>query len=309
MSRLLSSPSPPVPKDAAWLDWGCASRCVQIPQEHAALRPLHAMGIKGCGQDRLKERFAAGTPCSSTHLVWMVTHGAVEVDWGVETHVLEKGSMVLCPALRPHWVRLHTRTARGLWFHFHRQPRWQHLSSAGPIICKAPRAAEMEWLLEHCIAECTSNDFGAGPNALHYAEILAVLLERELSVFGPRPKEQPALKRLEKLWARILRNPGEPWNVERLAAAAGCSSRELHRLCASLYGIGPMGLVTRMRMDRAMELLLAGHRKMDDISREVGYATTHAFSEAFLAHVGTRPGAFRDSAHALRTTHTKPNPS
>ena len=309
MSRLLSSPSPPVPKDAAWIDWSSTSRCVQIPPEHAALRPLHAMGVRGFGQDRLKERFSAGTPCSSTHLVWMVTHGAVEVDWGAETHVLEKGSMVLCPALRPHWVRLHTRAARGLWFHFHRQPRWQHLSSAGPIICKAPLAAEMEWLLEHCVAECTSNDFGAGPNALHYAEILAVLLERELSVFGPRPKEQPVLKRLEKLWARILRNPGEPWNVERLAAAAGCSSRELHRLCASLYGIGPMGLVTRMRMDRAMELLLAGHRKMDDISREVGYATAHAFSEAFLAHVGTRPGAFRDSAHALRSTHSKPNPS
>jgi len=82
MSRLLSSPSPPVPKDAAWLDWGCASHCVQITAEHAALRPLHAMGVRGFGQDRLKERFAAGTPCSSTHLVWIVTHGAIEVDWG-----------------------------------------------------------------------------------------------------------------------------------------------------------------------------------------------------------------------------------
>jgi AraC-like DNA-binding protein len=167
----------------------------------------------------------------------------------------------------------------------------------------------MEWLMEHCISECESHEFGAGPNALHYAEILSVMLEREMAVFGLRPKEQPVLKRLEKLWVRVLKDPGEKWNVDLLSAAAGCSSRELHRLCASLYGIGPMGLVTRMRMDRAMELLLSTQRKMDDISCEVGYSTAHSFSEAFLAHVGTRPGAFRDAGRDPRTPISKPIPS
>ena len=308
MSRPPLIVNPQMPKDAAWLDWASASRCLQIPAEHPAFRPFQAMGVRCLGQDRLKERFIAGTPCSPTHLVWMVTHGAVEVDLGTDTVLLKKGCMVLCPALRPHWVRLATRAARGIWFHFHRQSRWQHLSSAGPAVRPSPRAAEMEWLMEHCISECESREFGAGPNALHYAEILSVMLERELVIFGPRPKEQPVLKRLEKLWGRVLKNPGEKWHVESLATAAGCSSRELYRLCASLYGIGPMGLVTRMRMDRAMELLLGSHRKIDDISREVGYSTAHAFSEAFLAHVGTRPGTFRDAGCDPRNPISKPNP-
>lgn len=308
MSRHPAIPNPQLPKDAAWLDWDSATRCIQIPPEHAAFRPFQIMGVQSLGQDRLKERFTAGTPCSPTHLVWIVTHGSVEVELGAETVLLKKGSMVLSPALRPHWVRLATRSARGIWFHLHRQTRWQHLSSVGPAIRPSPRGAEMEWLMEHCISECGSNEFGADPNALHFGEILSVMLERELSVFGPRPNDQPVLKRLEKLWGRVLRNPGEKWNVNRLAATAGCSSRELHRLCASLYGIGPMGLVTRMRMDRAMELLLASHRKMDDISREVGYSTAHAFSEAFLAHVGTRPGAFRDANRDPRTPISQPIP-
>jgi two-component system response regulator YesN len=71
------------------------------------------------------------------------------------------------------------------------------------------------------------------------------------------------------------------------------SARELHRLCAKLYGIGPMGLVTRLRMDRAMELLHSTNRKIEDIADEAGYSSAHAFSEAFLKHVGKRPGGFR----------------
>ena len=163
----------------------------------------------------------------------------------------------------------------------------------------------MEWLLEHCLRECVSTEFGANQNALHYAEILAVLLEREMAIFGPRHTEQAPVTRLDVLWAEVIQRPNEKWSVAKLARGAGTSSRELHRLCADLYGIGPMGLVTRIRMDRAMELLLATDRKLDDIAAEVGYATAHAFSAAFLSHVGRRPGSFRGKHHPT-TTETSP---
>jgi AraC-like DNA-binding protein len=48
-----------------------------------------------------------------------------------------------------------------------------------------------------------------------------------------------------------------------------------------------------------MELLLATDRKLDDIAAEVGYATAHAFSAAFLSHVGRRPGSFRGKDPSL----------
>jgi transcriptional regulator GlxA family with amidase domain len=58
-------------------------------------------------------------------------------------------------------------------------------------------------------------------------------------------------------------------------------------------------------MARAMELLLATDRKLDNIAVEAGYATAHAFSAAFLSHVGRRPGSFRVKNY-LTTSETCP---
>jgi AraC-like DNA-binding protein len=293
MSRPSLQQVPTTADQAAWLEWAEATRSPRLDPGNPAFRPFRDAGVHLLGQDILREKFHAGTPCSPTHLLWIVTRGSVTVDFGEGPRVLEKGQMALCPALRPHWVRLDSRAARGLWFHILRIPRWQHLSNAGPGIHPSRLAADMEWLLEHCLRECASTEFGASRNALHYAEILAVLLERELAVFGPRRAEQAPGTRIDSLWGEVIRHPNEKWSVARLARGAGTSTRELHRLCADLYGIGPMGLVTRIRMDRAMELLLATDRKLDAIAAEVGYATAHAFSAAFLSHVGRRPGSFR----------------
>ena len=293
MSRPSSSKIPLAADQATWLEWAETTRSPRIDPANPAFRPFRDAGFDLLGQDILKGKFHAGTPCSPTHLLWVVTRGSVTVDFGEGPRVLEKGQMALCPALRPHWVRLDSGSARGLWFHILRIPRWQHLCNAGPGIHTARLAADMEWLLEHCLNECASAEFGAGQNALHYAEILAVLLERELAIFGPRRVEQAPVTRIDSLWGEVILRPDEKWSVASLARGAGTSTRELHRLCADLYGIGPMGLVTRIRMDRAMELLLATDRKLDDIATEVGYATAHAFSAAFLSHVGRRPGSFR----------------
>jgi AraC family transcriptional regulator len=305
MPRTSFQKIPPAADQATWLEWAEATRSPRMDPANPAFRPFRDAGIDLLGQDILKEKFHAGTPCSPTHLLWIVTRGSVTVDFGEGPRVLEKGQMALCPALRPHWVRLDSGAARGLWFHILRIPRWQHLSNAGPGIHASRLAAEMEWLLEHCLRECAATEFGAGQNALHYAEILAVLLERELAAFAPRRAEQAPVTRIDSLWGEVILRPNAKWSVASLARGSGTSTRELHRLCADLYGIGPMGLVTRIRMDRAMELLLATDRKLDDIAAEVGYATAHAFSAAFLSHVGRRPGSFRVKNH-LTTSETCP---
>jgi len=278
---------------AVWLEWAEATRSPRLDPSHPAFRPFRDAGVHLLGQDILKGKFHAGTPCSPTHLLWIVTHGSITMDFDDGPCVLRKGQMALFPALRPHWVRLDSGCARGLWFHILRSPRWQHLSNSGPGVRDLPLAADMEWLLEHCLKECASTEFGANQNALHYAEVLVVLLERAVAIFGPRRTEQKSVTRIDSLWGEVIQRPHEKWSVAKLARGAGTSTRELHRLCADLYGIGPMGLVTRIRMDRAMELLLATNRKLDDIAAEVGYATAHAFSSAFLSHVGKRPGSFR----------------
>lgn len=292
--RFAPTKAGPAVKDAAWLDWSGETRSIRLESSQAAFRPFRDLGVRLLGIDRLKGTFHAGSPCSSTHLVWMVTRGTIEVDWGDGLRAVGKGEMVLCPALRPHWVRLASNSATGLWVHFERVPSWQHLSKAGPGVHRIRNAARIEGLLEQCIAESGSTEFGAARNALDFARIVAVMLERELIFLGKRNAEQPVISRLETLWAAVMEHPEAPWTVSKLASAAGTSARELHRLCANLYGIGPMGLVTRLRMDRSMELLLATDRKIEDIATEVGYTTAHAFSTAFLSHVGKRPGRFRE---------------
>jgi AraC family transcriptional regulator len=67
------------------------------------------------------------------------------------------------------------------------------------------------------------------------------------------------------------------------------SEEHLRRLCHRYYRQTPMARVAELRMQRATGLLATSSRKIDDIAREVGFASIISFSSAFKRWSGRSP--------------------
>jgi len=77
------------------------------------------------------------------------------------------------------------------------------------------------------------------------------------------------------------------------AALAGLSPFYFHRLFANAFGETPHEFVTRLRIDHAKKLLLAGNHSVTDICFDAGYESLGSFSTRFHSLTGFSPAAFR----------------
>ena len=98
--------------------------------------------------------------------------------------------------------------------------------------------------------------------------------------------------------ALIHERPEEPWTAASLARSVGVSRATLFRRFQQLVGMTPAGYLTRWRMHVATELLGERGLTVAATARHVGYRSEASFSEAFLATVGERPGAYRRAGYA-----------
>lgn len=110
---------------------------------------------------------------------------------------------------------------------------------------------------------------------------LAELVSR-LLVVDPRPTQSayvaldhldhddPLVRAFEE-YARA--NLGAPLDIATAARAIGTSRRTLERRVARVLGLSPIGLVQRLRIERARHLIRATGESVDRIAPQVGYAT------------------------------------
>jgi AraC-like DNA-binding protein len=78
----------------------------------------------------------------------------------------------------------------------------------------------------------------------------------------------------------------------QLAAAMHLSERSLRRRLQE-EGTSLRKLIEDVRRDRAIALLEAGARTLDDIALELGFSSASAFGRAFRAWTGTTPSSFK----------------
>ncbi|MEZ4728760.1 MAG: AraC family transcriptional regulator [Caldilineaceae bacterium] len=110
----------------------------------------------------------------------------------------------------------------------------------------------------------------------------------------------------------IRRHLTEPLNRETLAAVAGFSVPQFHRVFTAQVGESPMAYVQRLRLERAGRKLRMGAVDIGEVALAAGYESHNAFSKAFKQHFGLTPSEFRSlgcSAATKLLTTSHPNKS
>ena len=81
--------------------------------------------------------------------------------------------------------------------------------------------------------------------------------------------------------------------AEDLARRAGLSRFHFMRRWKEAFGMTPHEDITRMRIERAKQLLVAEALSVTDVCFEVGYASLGSFSTLFAERAGCPPNAWR----------------
>src|SRR5690348_176354 len=102
-----------------------------------------------------------------------------------------------------------------------------------------------------------------------------------------------APQRLNRVLAYIEEHVDERVAVQQLAATVHMSPFHFTRVFKVAIGHSPHAYLTRVRMERARELLATTQMPIVEVARRVGFQTQAHFTCVFRRHSGTTPRAFR----------------
>ncbi|WP_119696993.1 AraC family transcriptional regulator [Microbacterium halotolerans] len=102
-------------------------------------------------------------------------------------------------------------------------------------------------------------------------------------------------ERFDAVLTYIYDHLDEPLDLIRLAEVAGFSPRHWHRIFVSAFGESLSALVKRVRLQRAVSLLVSDTMPVRRIASECGFPDQSSFTRAFKAATGTTPARFRSS--------------
>ena len=96
---------------------------------------------------------------------------------------------------------------------------------------------------------------------------------------------------MEWVVGRILRSPGEPFDVRALARECRLSEAQFRRVFERFTGQPPLEFVTAKRLERAKALLARG-LPIKQVAEESGYSDPCYFMRVFRRVTGATAGAF-----------------
>jgi transcriptional regulator GlxA family with amidase domain len=138
-----------------------------------------------------------------------------------------------------------------------------------------------------------------------HGHALALAIARELVMFLRRPGGQAQFSAvlsaqagpvggLRDLVSWVADNLHRPLTVDQLASRACLSPRQFARVFMRDFGISPGRMVDRMRVEAARRQLEESPQGLAAIAAKCGFGGEEVMRRAFLRHVGTPPGSYRD---------------
>ena len=245
----------------------------------------HGLSLVGWSAAQRGFLFVRQQPDASQLLACVAGRGEVWMDdaW----RPLRAGEAYATPVEVPHAYRA---TGPGIW-HLCWASYGGEGASAWPFPVKAPTVlrTEIEPLRLAIEGLCAC----AGQAEADQSELTlwAQLVHRRVT--ATLQPNLTAESQLGRLWARVNADLAHPWTLSELAREAALSREALRRRCLRECGHSPLREVTRLRLQRAAELLRHTPDKIAAIAQRVGFNDPFAFSTAFKRLHGTQPSACR----------------
>jgi AraC family transcriptional regulator len=118
----------------------------------------------------------------------------------------------------------------------------------------------------------------------------------------PIPEWQPrglAPHKLQQVLCYIEERITQPIGIRDLASEVRMSQFHFARMFKEAMGDPPHEYITRVRMERAKELLRASDLPLREVATSVGYQTQAHFTGVFHKRVGVTPRTFRVNGSAV----------
>jgi Helix-turn-helix domain len=96
-----------------------------------------------------------------------------------------------------------------------------------------------------------------------------------------------------ELWQNIHRHAREATSAEPMMLSKDPAYDSLRHRFQKSFGVSPRGLLVRLRMDRAKELLRTSNLSIKEIAQELGYTQQHEFTRAFGRFAGISPSEWK----------------
>jgi len=129
---------------------------------------------------------------------------------------------------------------------------------------------------------------GAAADGPDRQQLRRSLRELLLQIWSAYEQAPPARAGMDRAIDWMTRHYNEEMKLERLAALAGLSVNHFLRTFKRQFGTTPMGYMTRLRMNRAKQLLFSPDT-IKTIASQVGYRDELYFSRAFKKSEGIAP--------------------
>lgn len=234
---------------------------------------------------------------TSQHILIACLAGAGSCVLNDQKWHLDPGDVLFLPPREPHVYRADERSPWTIfWFHFRGIRVPDYLASLGvsnrlPVLSVAEPAVLLD-AFEDCFRHVTH---GFGEAALTglttaFARLLG-LAKVHQRASGSRARR--AESRLLKVLSLMRDELARPWTLAELAREAHLSVPHFSELCRRQCGMPAIALLTRLRLQRAMDLLQRGHHNVAEAASAVGYDDPFYFSRLFKKHMGLPPSACR----------------
>jgi len=265
-----------------------------LPIHRPAAEALHARQIAAISITKVRGRFpfqvARKDPGWHVLMVSLAGRGRVSSD--ERTHHLARGEAAVMPAHTPHVYQTGDHHWRYLLFALRDRERWSWIRDHPVEKKPAPLFKELEAAVEGYAGEAIRADENSESALAHYSELIALNVVRTLEP-GLNRTANNRREQLLALWNHVNGNLREKWRVADLAAALHVSPQHFYVIASREMGVRPMQMVTKLRIERAAEMLRIDEMPVKTIADIVGYRDPFTFSAAFKRNVGMSPRAFR----------------
>lgn len=226
------------------------------------------------------------------HLLVYPIEGSGNVCTAKQTCTVSREQVLIVPAGTPFGYRPLRSRWHFLWFHLGMDDGWQPVHLNRVVVRKTAQTGPLGRLMEDFLRESRGRGPTAEKAAALYSELILLYIRRELGQYEEET-DTGFQTLLQHIWHKVNRDLKRAWTVESLADEMGMSTSHFHRLVRETQRVSPMKMVTRLRMERAQELLIMHDVPINVISEQVGYHNPYAFAVAFKRFSGVTPGEFR----------------